>query len=157
MATPEFILSLREKIGHDLLWLIGVTAVVTKDDAVLLVERADNGRITPVTGIVDPGEEPAVAAIREVGEEAGVTADAEALVWVHALAPMRFANGDRAQFLDHVVRCRWTGGDPHPADGENVRAWWCPIADLDDAPLGDDMRERIRAALTHEGSARFER
>ncbi|HLS92083.1 MAG TPA: NUDIX domain-containing protein [Microbacterium sp.] len=157
MATPEFILSLREKIGHDLLWLIGVTAVVTKDDAVLLVERADNGRITPVTGIVDPGEEPAVAAIREVEEEAGVTADAEALVWVHALAPMRFANGDRAQFLDHVVRCRWTGGDPHPADGENVRAWWCPIADLDDAPLGDDMRERIRAALTHEGSARFER
>ncbi len=157
MATPEFILSLREKIGHDLLWLIGVTAVVTKDDAVLLVERADNGRITPVTGIVDPGEEPAVAAIREVEEEAGVTADAEALVWVHALAPMRFANGDRAQFLDQVVRCRWTGGDPHPADGENVRAWWCPIADLDDAPLGDDMRERIRAALTHEGSARFER
>lgn len=157
MATPEFILSLREKIGHDLLWLIGVTAVVTKDDAVLLVERADNGRITPVTGIVDPGEEPAVAAIREVEEEAGVTADAEALVWVHALAPMRFANGDRAQFLDHVVRCRWTGGDPHPADGENVRAWWCPIADLDDVPLGDDMRERIRAALTHEGSARFER
>ncbi|GGD36251.1 putative MutT/NUDIX-family protein [Microbacterium faecale] len=156
MATPDFILRLREKIGHDPLWLIGVTAVVVKDDSVLLVERADNGRITPVTGIVDPGEEPATAAVREVEEEAGITSEAEALMWVHAMPPMTFSNGDQAQFLDHVVRCRWTGGDPHPADGENTRAWWCPISELENAGLGDDMRERIHVALTREGSARFE-
>lgn len=157
MATPDFILRLREKVGHERLWLIGVTAVVVKGDSVLLVERADNGKVTPVTGIVDPGEDPAVAAVREVAEEAGVGADPEALVWVRALAPMTFANGDEAQFLDNVVRCRWTDGEPHPADGENTRAWWCPIAELDGAGLNDDMRERIRVALTHEASARFER
>ena len=28
MPTPEFILKLREKIGHDPLWLVGVTACV---------------------------------------------------------------------------------------------------------------------------------
>ena len=28
MATPEFIVRLREKVGHDLLWLVGVTAYV---------------------------------------------------------------------------------------------------------------------------------
>src|SRR5699024_4957463 len=133
MATPDFILRLREKIGHDPLWLIGVTADVTNGDSVLLVERTDNGRVTPVTGIVDPGEDPAVAGVREVAEEAGVTAEPEAVVWVRALAPMTFANGDEAQFLDHVVRCRWTAGDPHPADGENTRAWWCPVAELENA------------------------
>ena len=26
MTTPDFILKLREKAGHDLLWLVGVTA-----------------------------------------------------------------------------------------------------------------------------------
>ena len=38
----------------------------------LLVKRSDNGAWTPVTGIVDPGEEPAVAAAREALEETGV-------------------------------------------------------------------------------------
>ena len=28
MTTPDFILKLREKAGHDLLWLVGVTACV---------------------------------------------------------------------------------------------------------------------------------
>ncbi|WP_110588652.1 NUDIX hydrolase [Microbacterium suaedae] len=157
MATPDFILRLREKIGHELLWLIGVTAVVVKGDEVLLVERADNGMVTPVTGIVDPGEDPAVAAVREVAEESGIEARAEALAWVRALPPMVHANGDRAQYLDIVVRCVAEGGVPHPADGENTRAWWCPINELDEAGLSDDMRERIREALTHEGAARFER
>ena len=31
MATPDFILKLREKIGHETLWLPGVTGVVFDD------------------------------------------------------------------------------------------------------------------------------
>ncbi|MGO1266797.1 MAG: NUDIX hydrolase [Microbacterium gubbeenense] len=157
MSTPDFVLRLREKVGHELLWLIGVTAVVVKGDEVLLVERADNGLVTPVTGIVDPGEDPTLAAVREVAEEAGISARAEAIVWVHALPPMTYANGDRAQYLDIVVRCSTDGGDPHPADGENTSAWWCPIDEIAAAGVNDDMRERIREALVHEGSARFDR
>lgn len=162
MATPEFILALREKIGHELLWLTGVTAVVVKDadehaDAcVLLVERADNGLVTPVTGIVDPGEEPATAAVREVAEETAITARAEALVSVRALPPMTYPNGDRSQYLDIVFRCRYVSGDPFPADGENAGAWWCPIGELDDAGMSEDMRERVRVALERGESARFE-
>ncbi len=33
MATPDFVLDLRAKIGHDLLWLAAVTAVVLRDTA----------------------------------------------------------------------------------------------------------------------------
>ncbi|MBP2437746.1 NUDIX hydrolase [Microbacterium amylolyticum] len=157
MATPDFILTLREKIGNDLLWLTGVTAVVVRDEDVLLVERADNGLVTPVTGIVDPGEEPAITAVREVAEEAGIIAVAEALVAVKALDPMTYANGDRAQYLDIVFRLRAEGGIPHPADGENTRTWWCPVKELDAAGLNEDMRDRIRVALEHDGSARFSR
>ena len=45
----------------------GVTAVVLNPARthLLVVRRADDGRWTPVTGIVDPGEEPAIAAVRE--------------------------------------------------------------------------------------------
>ena len=66
MPTPDFVLDLRRRIGTDPLPLVGVTAVVIHEGRVLLGRRSDNGALTPITGIVDPGEEPAVAAAREV-------------------------------------------------------------------------------------------
>ena len=157
MATPDFVLSLRAKIGTHLLWLPGVTAVVTRTIGdrthVLLVRRADDGRWTPVTGIVDPGEQPAVAAVREVAEEAGVVAVAERLALVHALPPMRYPNGDRSQYLDHVFSCRWIGGEPWPADGENTDA---RFFDLDALPdVSATMRLRLDAALGGDERAAF--
>ncbi|KQO63527.1 NUDIX hydrolase [Curtobacterium sp. Leaf261] len=159
MATPDFVLALREQVGHDLLWLTGVTAVVTRgeggDQQLLVVRRADNGAWTPVTGIVDPGEQPAVAAEREVLEEAGVVAVAERLAWVQTIPPMRYPNGDEAQYMDLVFRCRWVSGDPHPADGENTEAEWRTVSGL--PAMSDNMRMRVEVALSDESSARFER
>ncbi len=159
MATPDFVLRLREKVGTDLLWLTGVTAVVLRGEGptqeVLLVRRADDGRLTPVTGIVDPGEQPAAAAVREVLEEADVVAEAESIAWVRTLPPMTYPNGDEAQFLDLVVRCRHVSGDPRPADGENTEALWRPVTDLDD--VDPDMRERVLVAVADEPRTRFER
>lgn len=153
MATPEFILALREKIGTEPLWLTGVTAVVLRGDDVLLVRRTDNGAWTPVTGIIDPGEEPADAAAREVAEEAGLVAEPERLSQVHALPPMRYDNGDQAQYLDLVFRMRWVSGDPHPADGENTAAAWFPVDDLPE--MSADMRARIEVARTGTTATRF--
>ncbi|WP_084038031.1 NUDIX domain-containing protein [Demequina sp. NBRC 110053] len=149
MPTPNFVLRLREAIGHDLLWLPGVTAVIVRETAlgteVLLVKRADNGAWTPVTGIIDPGEQPAGAGAREALEEAAVIAVPEALVRVRALEPMTYANGDRAQYLDLTYRFRWVSGEPYPADGENAEARWFLTTELPD--LTADMSERIGAAL----------
>lgn len=163
MPTPDFVLDLREKIGHDLLWLSGVTAVVLRPDPVhpadadrqqvLLVRRADNGAWTPVTGIIDPGEEPAVAGAREVLEEAEVVAVAERLAWVHTLPPMQYANGDRSQYLDLTFRFRWVSGEPGPGDGENSDARWF---DLDALPeMSDEMHARLRHALVEQGPTVF--
>lgn len=159
MPTPDFILALREKIGTDELWLSGVTAVVSRQtDAgteVLLGRRADDGAWTNVTGIIDPGEEPAVAAEREVLEEAGIVAVAERLAWVHVLPKMAWGNGDRAQFLDIVFACRYVSGEPVPVDGENSAVAWFA---LDALPrMSADQSERIRVALDGDTSASFER
>ena len=44
MPTPEFVLELRKKIGHDLLWLNGVTGCVLDDRGRLLLgRRSDTG------------------------------------------------------------------------------------------------------------------
>lgn len=154
MPIPQFIVDLRAKIGQDPLWLIGVTAVVIRDHEVLLVRRADNGVWAPVTGIVDPGEEPADAAVREVTEETGVSAVPEHLAWVHTTAPVTHVNGDRAQYLDHVFVMRWVASEPYPADDESTDARWCALTALPDMP--ERMRRRITAALGTDGRTRFE-
>lgn len=155
MPTPDFVLDLRRKIGTDPLPLVGVTAVVLRDDRVLLGRRSDNGHLTPVTGIVDPGEEPADAAVRETLEEAGVVCRTERLAWVHQIPRITYQNGDQNDYLDLTFRCAWVSGEPYPADGEMTDVDWFDRADLPDE-IGADMRRRIESALSDNLVARFE-
>jgi 8-oxo-dGTP pyrophosphatase MutT (NUDIX family) len=151
MPIPPYVAHLRTMVGTELLWLPGVTAVVLRDRAdgsgqeVLLVRRADNGAWTPVTGIVDPGEDPHVAAVREVAEEASVEAQVERLVWVSATGVVTHVNGDLAQYLDHTFRCRWVSGEPEPGDDEATEAAWFALDALPD--LAQRFRNRIAVAV----------
>jgi 8-oxo-dGTP pyrophosphatase MutT (NUDIX family) len=156
MPTPDFVLELRRFVGTRPLPLVGVTAVVVRDGEVLLGHRSDNGALTPVTGIVDPGEEPAVAAAREAWEEAGVRIRVERLAWVHQIPRVTYDNGDRSDYLDLSFHCTWVSGEPHPADGEMTDVGWYPIDALDALGIGAEMRARIDAALSPHGEARFE-
>jgi 8-oxo-dGTP pyrophosphatase MutT (NUDIX family) len=144
MPVPEFIVALRQHIGHAPLWLTGITAVVIRDQQVLLIQRSDNGAWTPVTGIIEPGENPADCAVREVFEESGIQAVARRLAWVHVTRPIVHFNGDHAQYLDHVFRMDWVGGEPFPADDESLQARWFDLADTPD--MSDDMCRRIELA-----------
>ncbi len=154
MATPEFITEIRALIGTRPLWLPGVTAVVVRGDETLLVRRADTGEWTPVTGIIDPGEEPAVAGVREVLEEADVVAAAVRLAWVHSIPMVTYGNGDQSQYLDHTFLMRYVSGEPFPADGENTEARWFTLSAL--PAMSEDFQTRIRYALDSEPHARFE-
>ncbi|WP_040158740.1 NUDIX hydrolase [Nigerium massiliense] len=159
MPTPEFVLHLRERVGHHLLWLSGCTAVVFRDgvagDEILLVKRADDGAWSPVCGIVDPGEEPHEAAVREVAEEAGVVCAIERLVWMSVTEPVTYDNGDRTQYIDHTFRCRYVSGDPFPVDGEATEARFFPVDALPAMP--PVHAERARAAIENAPEARLGR
>jgi len=152
--VPDFVVEIRSKIGSDhLLWLPAVTAVVRRGDEVLLVKRSDNGRWTPVTGIVDPGEEPAMAAAREVTEETGVRVRVDRLVSAGAHPEVVHENGDRAAYLDLTFACTWLEGEAHVGDDESTDVRWWPVAAL--PPMGEVMLPRIEAAFSDEREARF--
>lgn len=149
MATPPFIIDLRSKIGHDPLWLPGVTVVILRDGPVpgarevLLVRRVDNGQWTPVTGIVDPGEHPHVAAIREAQEETRALIEIESLLNVQAVGPVTYPNGDVTSYVDTAFRASLQDDSPEIGigDDESQAVVWCNVNEL------PDMKPRFRAII----------
>lgn len=165
MSAPDFIRTLREKIGHDPLWLPAVTAVVLRDSTddspwavpeVLLVKRADNGEWTPVCGICEPGEDPQVTAVREVKEETLLDARVEALLGVGAIGPVEYSNGDVTRYMDTSMRLSVVGSDePAVGDDESTDVGWFSVAQL--PPINPRFRMVIAdavAQMKHPGGFR---
>ncbi|HUC24600.1 MAG TPA: NUDIX domain-containing protein [Streptosporangiaceae bacterium] len=156
MPTPQFVLDLRASIGQQPLPLPSVTAVVLDDAGrVLLVRRADNDRWALVTGCLEPGEQPAAGALREVEEETGVLVATERIVSVAALPLASCANGDQVYWLDVTFRCRVVGGEARVNDDESVDVQWWELNDLP-ASLPDRHRRCLDDALSESLEARYE-
>lgn len=146
MPTPDFIVRLREHIGHELLWLVGVTAFIEDDRGrILLGRRTDTGCWALISGINEPGEEPADTIVREALEEAGVRIVPTALVDVHAdKRILTYDNGDRVQYLELLYLSKLVGDadDAHVGDEESTDVGWFEPDDLPH-PLARSTRERI--------------
>ena len=154
MPVPEFIVALRERVGTDLLWLSGVSAVVRNDRGeVLLVRRADNGQWALVSGILEPGEQPAEGLLREIEEETGVVATVDALTGVWTLPPIEYPNGDRAQYLDLCFLATHVSGEARVNDDESVEVGWFAPDAL--PPMMERSRARLDRALAHDGRVWF--
>lgn len=161
MPTPEFILALRSHIGHHPLWLPGVTGVIQDESGrILLVRRSDNGLWSLVSGILEPGEQPALGLAREAAEETGVVIEVVALAAVRSNPPVHYPNGDVSQYLALTFVCRHVSGEARVADEESTEVgWFHPDALPED--LASSSRERIELALAYladpASGARFDR
>ncbi|MCH8560199.1 NUDIX domain-containing protein [Nesterenkonia sp. LB17] len=173
MPTPDFIKELRQDIGTKELWIPAARGVVlrrgavggeaaapspaapsTAETEVLLVRRADNGAWTVTSGILDPGEDPAVGAVREVEEETGVVARPVRVAGVFATGLVRYPNGDACRYLDTVLEMEPISGQARVNDDESVEVGWFPVSALPE-PISEDQRMVIDWALDTEAPARF--
>lgn len=153
MPTPQFVLDLRQKVGHDQLWLSTAMGVVLDDRGrVLLGRRNDTGNWTLPGGIIDPGEQPADAACREVYEETGVIAVPEVLTTISVSPPITYPNQDRVQYLEYCFRCRVAGGEARVHDGELVEVAW---HGLDALPVLSPFTTRLLTTALEATSAAF--
>jgi ADP-ribose pyrophosphatase YjhB (NUDIX family) len=144
VPVPDFIQRLRSRVGHEPLWLVGVTAVVLRGEEVLLVRRADFGEWSPVAGIVEPGEHTATTAEREALEEAGVEAVVERLAGVSVSRKYTYPNGDRTQYTNLTYRLRYVSGEARVNDDENTEVGWFRLDAL--PPLAERYRQRLAHA-----------
>ena len=150
MPTPEFILELRRHIGNETLWLSGANLVVLREGEagpeVLLGRRADDGNWAAISGIVEPGENPADTVVREAREEACIEVEVERMLWLDVMDEVTFPNGDRCRFLDHGFRGRLVDGSPGIGDGEISDFAWFP-ADRLPIPRQARLAEQVRVCL----------
>jgi 8-oxo-dGTP diphosphatase len=153
MPISPYLRELREHVGHAMLMVPGVSAVVLNGDGELLLgRRSDDGRWSLLAGSVDPGEQPAEAIVREVHEESAVEIRVDRLAGV-ALHANTYPNGDQCQFLNVWFRCTAIGGTARVNDDESLEmAWFAPDA----LPEIDDfVRLRIETALKNDPVAWF--
>lgn len=151
MPIPAFIQSLREQIGHELLLLPGVSALVFNERGeVLLQRRVDSGRWGVIGGIIEPGEEPAEAVVREVLEETGVRVVPLAISGVYTTPVITYPNGDRAQYVLTAFLCRAApeGQQPRACDDESLEVRYFP-PDALPGDLPEPHRLRIVHAQAH--------
>lgn len=164
MPTPEFVKDLRRDIGTKEMWLPGVSAVVVKrlDEAgaagdepqVLLVRRSDNQQWTVTSGILELGEDPAPAGVREVAEETSVIARPVRLAGVWAMPLITYPNGDNCRYLDSVMEFEWVSGSPRVNDDESIDVGWFSPSELP-AGLSAAQQRKIAWALDFGASAKF--
>lgn len=112
-------------------------AVVLRDGHVLLVRRSnqpDAGKWGFPGGKVERGETLSQAALRELKEETGVSA--EALRVFTAVDAFDWHDGGelRGHFILIAVLCRWTGGEPVAGD-DALEAAWVRLEDLSASEL----------------------
>ena len=124
MGIPDYVRVMRAHIGHELLLLPSVSAIVVDDRGRLLLgQRSDTGRWAVLAGVVEAGEQPADTVVREVREEAGVDVVVERLLGV-AMHPVDYPNGDHCEYLNVTFLCRPVGGTARVGDDESLAVGW---------------------------------
>ena len=154
MPVPDYVTRMRAHIGHDLLLLPGAGAVVRDEQGrILLLRRSDNGQWSLPAGMIEPGEQPADAVVREVFEETGVRVEIERLAGVGSHDSV-YPNGDHCQYLVAWFRCRPVGGEARPDGEESLDVGWFAPDALPDS-LGALSRLRITTTRDSTGAPWF--
>lgn len=157
MPIPDFIKSLRAKIGTELLQVPVVSTFAYDDQGrLLLVQDISSGLWSAPSGIVDPHELPADAAVRETWEEAGVFVELTRILGVFAGEHFSrtYDNGDQLAAVTTVFAARVIRGTPRPDREETSGARFFASSEIDALPCAGHFLV-IREAVSQSRSAPY--
>jgi len=152
---PDYVQRIREKVGHDYIFL-NVAGIVVFDDRgrVLLQKRSETEEIWGFPGgIMELGESAEEAAIREVREETGLEVKIDSMLGVYTKYHHVYANGDQAQPVLFVFKGSVVGGELF-IDGKET--FDLVFLELDQVPvLFNDQNNDVLEDLRNQRSCVF--
>lgn len=114
MPLSPYLRSLRERVGHDLLLVPAVSAVITNIDGHILLARSHGDeQWALIGGGLEPGEEPKEAIEREIREELGLAPIVGEIIGVYGGESMfiTYPNGDQCAYVTTAYRCSLAAGE----------------------------------------------
>lgn len=137
MSKSKYIENLRAKVGHDLLLVTGVAALIKDARGRFLLQQTKGGYWTLPAGAIDPGEKPAQAIVREVFEETGLIARPVSLIAATGGAPegrKEYDNGDVVESTTMVFACEVVAGELKPQDDETLKLEYFAVDEMPRIP-----------------------
>ena len=159
-----YVAQLRAKIGHHLLLLPSVAAVIHDDSGRLLLQEKSSGEGWSLpAGAIEPGESPVQAIEREVLEETGLEVVTTDVLGVFGGRDFRYQypNGDLVEYTVVLFRCVPTGDVREVGDTETRSLQYFARGDMPrlalpypvDVLFGRKRESRTRARPRHSGAA----
>ena len=124
---------LRARVGHDLLLMPAVAAVIRDAHGRLLLQEKSSGEGWSLpAGAIEPGESPEQAVRREVLEETGLVVFPGEILCVFGGRDFRYVypNGDAVEYTVVLFRCAVTGETSATLDSETKSLRYFAMAEM---------------------------
>jgi ADP-ribose pyrophosphatase YjhB (NUDIX family) len=132
MSASHYLKGLRSKVGNQVLMIPGVAAVILNQNNQLLLQKKSDGSWSLPAGMIEPGESPSQAVIREVREETGLAVEVERVLGVFGGEGFGFTypNGDQVEYTVIMFKCQQTGQFAEDLDEETIELAWFSRSDM---------------------------
>lgn len=150
MPISDYVRTLREKIGRDLVMLQAATIILFDEKGRLLLGQDRNSGLWMIIGgAMDPDESPADAAVRECWEETGLLVEPTRLVGVFGGPHHRivYGNGDIVSYTTIMFEARIIGGTMKPDGEEAVALRYVSREEAADLPMAIWNRDLVARAF----------
>lgn len=143
MPISDYLKNMRAHVGHALILMPATAALIFNDEGELLLQRrSDNGLWGLPGGAIDPGEDAALATMREVYEETGLKVKPERLV---AVIKHRntYPNGDEIEVHISTFRCKVRSGKLESLDGESLELRYFNVNNMPESKMLEPFPKEI--------------
>ena len=136
MPMSDYVAGIRSRIGHELLMLPAVTAVIRDGDRLLLARHSDSGLWGFIGGSVEPGEQPADAMAREVREEIRARIRITGIIGAYGGEELivTYPGGDRVAYVTTAYSCELLDAASPDLD-EILEVGWFTRDEITSLPL----------------------